>query len=1350
MYKIRYLLVVLFILNLTLIKASNVHTKVLFRNISLPEGLSQSTVLSIAQDTIGYMWFATMDGLNRYDGSHFFVYKNDGDDSTSIISNYSKEVFVDSNGKVWIGTNQGICSYNYKNDNFKNHLVYKPGLDSNINDIIEDNEGNIWAVSLPGEIFRCKKGDEKFELIKYKSNNHRLNYANALCEFGGDILIASEYGLYKLNKLNLQFEKINVDGLELKVREIIEDQEGNFWMGTEGQGLICINKELKVIKHYQHKKGDKSTLCNNRVRSLQFDESGRLWIGTFVGLSILDLQAETFTNYQEEFSRPYALSQNSVRSIYYDPQGGMWLGTFYGGIDYYHPSDIKFDIINQNGGDFSLNDNVISTIAEDSNGNVWIATNDKGLNFWNRKTDEIKYFESDELNPRTLSSNNIKSVIFTDDGRLLVGTHKSGLNLFDPKTGTSKLFKYQANQNSIASDQVYALLKDHKSQYWVGTREGLDLFNLKKEKFEHIRRDGKGKAIRINQINYLMEDSRNRILICSSGGFHILNPETMLIEDFVKDEKNKYSLPHDKVFTCLEDQKGRIWIGTKGGLCVFDEVERNFKNYTTKQGLPNNSIMGILEDPSGCLWLSTNRGLSCFNPETKSFTNYDTGDGLQSLQFNTFAFCKLSDGTFLFGGINGISLFNPEYMKESPFNDHVIISKLRVFYRDVMPGDKSKILTEHISNSPEIKLKHNQNVFAVDFAAINYIGAKKIRYLVKLDNYDKEWHYSSQVDRASYSNLLPGKYTFRVKAVSGEGIVSDRETSIDVIVLRPWWLSNWAILAYVLSLTLIIYFTLKLARERIKTQNDLRIERLEKEKLTEINKMKLEFFTNISHEFKTPLTLILSPLEKIREKRIMDDWLVKQHDMIYKNTKRLLGLIDQLMEFRKSERGQLKLKARKGDFIALINEIYLSFATVASHNNIIYTFDSKEEKLLFHFDNDVIEKIVFNLLSNAFKYTPSGGTVGIQIYRSGTDVKLEISDSGKGIDADKLSMIFERFYRIDEAAEKPGSGIGLALTKRLVELHHGIIEVESDKGKGSKFIISLPLDEGSFSPEEIEQELMAEVALKQEVIEIDSEVETLEKIEEGEGVDKEYVLIVEDNQDIIHYLEENLTEKYHIASALNGEEALKLVNEKQPDLIISDVMMPVMDGIKFCKNVKQNIKTCHIPVIMLTAKSLIDDQVEGIKSGADDYIPKPFSMSLLEAKVKNTIKTRKRLKAYYSDTMEIEPEKLAFNTLDEELLQKAKNIVEENIAEPEFSVDVFAREMGMSRSNLHLKLKSITGESATDFIKKVRFGKALQLLEQKKYSVAEISYMVGFNSPSYFSTSFKKYFGYLPTEHDSN
>ncbi|TKG96313.1 hybrid sensor histidine kinase/response regulator [Puteibacter caeruleilacunae] len=1319
--------------------------RVLFRNISISAGLSQSTVFAITQDTIGYMWFGTQDGLNRYDGTDFFVYKNDVRDSASIASNYIRKLYIDRKGTLWIGGDKGVSRYSLKHDSFVNHILVKGNTNENITDILEDESGKLWVASDMGKVFLYDKENNRFGEIKFRLQGTHIDNINTLYSIGEKLLLGTDTGLYIMDKASYSVSKKGLIDDSPIIRKIVVDDAGRYWVGTEGHGLLLVDKDLKLLKRYGHKKGVVNTLSNDNIRSLAFDNEGRLWIGTFVGLSILDVQTETFSNYYEEFSRPYALSQNSVRSLHCDRQGGMWLGTFFGGVDYHHPADIKFDLLNQNGGSFSLSDNVVSSMIEDQKGNIWIATNDKGLNYWNRKNNKISNYSHDELKPQSLSSNNVKSLVVLGDNKLLAGTHKSGLNYLDGKTGRNRIFKHSGALGSIADNSVYALLKDHKSRIWVGTWKGLDLFDPDNGMFKHHLVDSKGRHLTSEQITFLYEDSRARIWVGTSNGLNIFYPERNVFESFLHIENDSTSLIHNKINCITEDSKGRIWIGTGRGLSVFDEINRGFVNYDSQDGLTNDVVFGILEDEQGYLWISTNGGLFRFKQKDRLFQLYDMDNGIQSRQFNNYSFCKTSDGCFMFGGINGITMFYPEDIRETPFNDHVILRNLRVFYKRVLPDDETGILTKPIGRTPKIRLKSDQNMFAFNFSAINFIGAKKIKYLRKLEGYDKEWRRGSGTQSATYSNLPSGTYTFKVKAISSDGVESENVTSIDVEVLRPWFLTNWAILSYLILIALIGYISMRLLKERIKTQNELRVERLEKKKLTEINQMKLEFFTNISHEFRTPLTLILSPLQKVRERYVGDEWLNKQNNLIYKNTQRLLSLIDQLMDFRKSELGSIKLKASKGELVSFVNEIYLSFAEVASQNNIVYTFDARQDKIDLVFDNSYMEKIIFNLLSNAFKFTPSGGSIGIMLSQTDKNAIIEVSDSGKGIPADKQSLIFERFYRIDEGMSKRGTGIGLALTKRLVDLHHGSIEVESEEGKGARFIINFPLSEIEYAEDELVVEQLQTTDKQEPIVSVYQEEEVL--VDEDENGEQDSLLLVEDNPDIISYLKENLRDQYKIYTASNGEEGLEVVGKHQPTLIISDVMMPVMDGIKFCKKIKQNIKTCHIPVILLTAKTSVEDQIEGLGTGADDYVSKPFMMNLLEAKISNIIKTRKRLKQYYSSTLDIEPTKIALNTLDEELLAKAVKIVEDHLEDADFSVDLFAREMGMSRSNLHLKLKGVTGESATDFIKKIRFGKAVKLLEENRYSIAEISYMVGFNSPSYFSTSFKKYFGHLPTEH---
>ncbi len=1333
----------LVLLSLCLIVQAN-DRKVLFKNITNKDGLSHSTVFSIVQDSTGYIWLATQDGLNRYDGYEFKVFRDDEAHST-VTSNYIRSLFVDRTGLVWIGGNNGVSKYNERTEEFTNYALFQQKQGRYITSIVQTQSGDLWAASYNGKLFRYQFAVDKFQELKLQWPDNVVGSSiGTLYAAGSKLIIGTDSGLFQLDEESLSLNLIVIPAIQAPVRAVVQDADGSFWLGSEGNGIFNVSEDFKLIKQYKHSIFNGNSLCNDNVRSLCFDDNGQLWIGTFVGLSILDIAINNFSNYVEEFDRPYSLSQNSVRSIFKDNDGGVWLGTFFGGINYYHPSNIKFDILNQNGGALSLSDNVVSAIKEDEGGNFWILTNDDGLNYWERKHNRISVISHDEKKQSTLSSNNLKSIEYGKPGKLLIGTHNAGLNYYDIRTKKNKVFKAGGAVGDISDNNVYALLKDKMNRIWVGTWKGLNQFDEQKQTFTPYYIDSNGQRLSSDQISYLYEDSRGRIWIGTFEGVNIFYPDRNTFETFATSPNSINGLPGDEITCVYEDSKGRIWIGTRNGLCIFDEIERNFVKISIDEGLPNSFVYGVLEDDKGLMWISTNGGLACYNPVNKRFVNYDKDDGIQDTQFNNYSFCKASSGELLFGGINGITIFDPANIQETAFNNQVIFTRFSLFNNAIIPGDDSELLEYCLNHTTGVELAYDQNVFTIGFTAINYINANKISYEFKLVGYDGDWRLSEASRSAYYSNITPGTYVFKVRAVI-DGVVDNNSlATLDIEVKAPWWESPWAYLGYFVILISMLFAAYKLLKERIKTQQQLRLERLEKHKITEVNQMKLQFFTNISHEFRTPLTLIISPLQKIIERKSGDSWLNKQHDIIYRNAKRLMTLIDQLMDFRKSELGELKLNVARNELVGFINEIYLSFALAASQNNIIYTFDSKEEKLNCLFDLSYIEKIAFNLLSNAFKYTPAGGTIGISLKRQDNWVVIQVKDSGKGIPSEKVSLIFERFYRIDENSSKPGSGIGLALTKRLVELHHGTISATGEEGKGSVFTVRLPLDDSYYQDEEMN---VGDEAKPDNNLAPDFVVKDESDFPAPEECKTETVLLVEDNKDIINYLKDNLKSYYNVQTAGNGKEALELIYKQEPEIIVSDIMMPEMDGLSFCKTLKQNIKTCHIPLILVTAKNSVDDQIRGHQLGADDYVVKPFEMNLLEAKIKNLIKSRMRLKELYSQSTWIKPEAIAFNSLDKDLLDKALGIVEAHLQDAEFSVDLFAREMGMSRSNLHLKMKAITGASATDFIKKVRFNKAIKLLEENRYSVAEISYMVGFNSPSYFSTSFKKHFNYLPTEH---
>ena len=799
-----------------------------------------------------------------------------------------------------------------------------------------------------------------------------------------------------------------------------------------------------------------------------------------------------------------------------------------------------------------------------------------------------------------------------------------------------------------------------------------------------------------------------------------------------------------------ESAFGYIWIGTRNGLFALREGDKEPLQYTTDNGLPSNVIYGILEDSYGRLWVSTNQGLSCFNPDNRKLRNFTIVDGLQSNQFNTGAYCRVSNGHMLFGGINGITSFRPETLIDNPYTPKPVINKLFVFNEEVLPNDETGILKENIEGVDHIILKSSQNSFSISFVVSNYIAGKHNTFAYKLEGYNEEWYKQGDISPVSYSNLPAGNYRFLLKAANNDGKWSKDMAVLHIKVLPVWYCTWWALSIFALFFVLLAFIIFRFFWLRKSMQTEIRMERLDKEKREEISQMKIRFYVNISHELRTPLTLIVAPLQELLS-NVTGHWEREKLLYIQRNTKRLLHLVNQLMDYRRAELGIFELKPVYANIYKRVLNTFLNYESLAKRKDIDYNFYSELQDEDVLFDGTYLDLIVNNLLSNAFKYTGDGESVSVKLYKENKNVVLQVIDTGVGIPEDKQQKIFERFYQIENGHE--GSGIGLSLVQRLVELHHGQITLVSEVGEGSTFSIYIPQDKSVYSADELlgssgeleGQRVYSTNAHDMYVDDVEFvEVETNEKEESSKHGT---ILIAEDNEELRQYLSNGLSAQFNLIEAENGQQALDLLKDNDVDLILSDVMMPVMDGIKLCKSVKQNLRTCHIPVYLLSAKVDVKYQLKGLQVGADDYIPKPFSMEVLIAKILNMLRTRYRIFEHFSNTAEIEPDKITSNAMDEEMLKKAIAIVEKNISNVEFSTEQFASEMNMSRSNLHLKLKAITGKSAIDFIHKIRFNRACQLLKEGKYTVSEISFMVGYNTPSYFAARFKKYMGCLPTEY---
>lgn len=799
-----------------------------------------------------------------------------------------------------------------------------------------------------------------------------------------------------------------------------------------------------------------------------------------------------------------------------------------------------------------------------------------------------------------------------------------------------------------------------------------------------------------------------------------------------------------------ETSSGYLWIGTRNGLFALKESDKQFLQYTTENGLPSNVIYGILEDAYGRLWISTNQGLSCLNPESGKFRNFTIMDGLQGNQFNAGAYCRKDNGYMLFGGVNGITSFRPETLIDNPYAPKPVINKLFVHNKEVLPDDETGILKESITYVNRITLSSSQNSFAISFVVSNYIAGKHNTFTYKLEGYDNVWYKQNDISLVSYSNLPAGDYTFCIKAANNDGKWNEEPAILHIHILPVWYSTWWALSLFALSFALLVFGIVRFFWLRKSMQAEIRMERLDKEKREEISQMKIRFYVNISHELRTPLTLIVAPLQELLD-RISGHWEHEQLLYVQRNTNRLLHLVNQLMDFRRAELGIFELRAVYSNAYKRILNCFMNYESLSKRKDIDYNFYTELQDKNVLFDENYLDLIANNLLSNAFKYTEVGESIIVKLYIEDDNLVLQVIDTGIGIPLEKQEKIFERFYQIENGRE--GSGIGLSLVQRLVELHHGRIILQSEVGKGSTFTIYLPQDESVYTQEELlggsgnegEQRVYSTNAN-------DIYIGDDEKLGEEDSTDevngkRGTILVVEDNRELRRYLVNGLSALFDMLETENGQKALDILKDKDVDLIITDVMMPIMDGVRLCKLVKQNLRTCHIPVYMLSAKVDIKYQLEGLQVGADDYIAKPFSMEVLRTKILNMLRTRYRIFERYSNMTEIKPEKLTNNTMDEELLRKAIAVVEKNMDNVEFSTEQFAREMNMSRSNLHLKLKAITGKSAIDFIHKIRFNRACQLLKEGKYTVSEISFMVGYNTPSYFAARFKKYIGCLPTEY---
>ncbi|MFZ5941099.1 MAG: two-component regulator propeller domain-containing protein [Bacteroidota bacterium] len=1437
----------------------------MFRQYTTTDGLSQNRITSILQDSRGFMWFGTYDGLNRFDGYTFRVYKRDNPGNEKISNNFVNALAEDKNGNIWIGTGDGLNVYLYE----KNRIVrYKKDdgtgdflPSGRINALLSDMNGYLWIGTDQG-ISKIETGSNGEVLaISYPAIFPEIEQQAGLSintfyqQDNTGIWIGTNQGLFHYSfsgKEPEHFQFIPSDPQSLSnnlVQAIFADRAGTLWVGT----MTGLNRALDTNGHFEryvNVSTDPLSLVHNVVTGISEDRNGQLLIGTLGGLSIYNREKNNFSSYTKNEEVQHGLNNEFISVVYPDQDGNVWIGTERGGINRYSIYQNNFDYLVHNINDpNSLSNNIVNSVYEDGNA-VWIGTAGGGLNRLDKNTGRFRHYLHDAGNPATLSNDFVTTITRDKRGVLWVGTWGTGLHRLLPGNEKEGIFDHYGTPAGLIDDYIAAITEDDEGWLWIATRGGLDRFNPLTTEIRHVT--GLIMNQPLTEVGSLRFDRDGNLWIGTIHGlFMIPERATHVVGDhfseglyYSHDPKDPTSLPGNYITYILCDHSNNIWLGTYGnGIAILDRDRSTpedpvFHTLTEEAGLANNIVYSILEDNGGGIWIATENGLSGYNPLEGKFRNYYMEDGLQGNQFYWSAAFKKEDGKLYFGGMNGLICFNPETLLDYFPMPRLCITDFSIYSEPINAGDLFKgdvILEKSIFLTNHISLPYSTKEFSFEFSALSYYQPDNFVYSYKMEPFDDQWiEVSSKRRFASYTNLPGGEYTFMVKArYLGDNRDYPPKT-IKINIIPPFYATWWFRIALLVFFGIIIFsynryrsYTLRkqkrilemlvkkrtaqieeqklrlseqaenlsktnLMLEQQKEQIEGQNERLEqnnseilsqRDMLIELNKKvqktkdeQLEFFTYISHEFRTPLTLILTPLEKLMEE-FRDAPPATKMKGIHNNALRLLHLINQLMEIRRLEKAKNTLRVSEGNISRFLAEIVKSFTPLANQKGVHIRLVSNPADIHCLFDPERLENVIYNLLSNAFKYTPARGRISITAYitdnyHSRDDetviisrqspgpkpgdryVEISISDTGIGIPGAELKEIFRRFYRVPTIDNKriKGTGIGLYLTRELIKEHQGFLFIKSRQGVGTTFRFIIPFEKSAYSGEMIETGMPVQAEVPDRNIqfellsyEIGHDNRPTESVIKKEKNIKPSVLLIDDDQELCSMVSEHLSGNYDVSSAGDGKEGLVIARKQSPDLIISDVMMPEMDGMELCTALKSDLNTSHIPIILLTAKAEVQSQIEGLETGADEYVPKPFNMRLLEAKIHNLIENRKRLKNSFSHSLEPVVEEVTNSKPDRDFLERTMKLLEENIQNPGFSVSELAAGLFISKSLLHKKLTAVVGLSPVNFINAFRLKRSAILLRRGNLSISDVAYEVGFNDPKYFTRCFKKYFGEPPS-----
>ena len=1316
-----------FLMVLLLAISANGQPQVLFKNFGVNDGMSSNTVWNITQDDQGYMWFGTKNGLNRFDGHTFKIYQ--AHTKPSSENSFIHSICRFDSTSFWVGTEDGLYILDLVQEKF--HKINALGSDI-IFTIIKDDKGYVWVGTRSNGLYKYDARRNLFLNYRQGAGNNAIanNQVRRLqVDDDGNIWIGTfGDGIDVLNPETgvIKHFKAGNGDKDLSgnyILSLYKDNKGNIWIGTLSEGLNCWVRAEDKIKVY--KSGKEGAISDNIVRAIYQPDNDRLYVGTEKGLNVLDLPTGTFSFFTNHSSDPYSISDDAVYSIYPDREGGVWVGTYFGGVNYFAKNGPGFNFYYPTGAQGGLSGKAVSCFLEDKPGYFWVGTENGGLNYYDSYNGKFQTYPF-KPNQEKLSYNNIHALYKDKEGNIWVGTFSGGLNIINPQTGKIKRYIHDSSDpHSISSNSIYSINEDSKGNLWVGTVKGLNIYDKKQDAFIRVT----GMDLQNSCIYEVQEDEIGNIWVATYENGVVC--KRAKDQEWIRYSTSNSNLSSNRIISLHHDGKGSLWLGTDGGgLSKLNIASGKITNFFGRSGIPS-VIFGILQDQQGALWLSTNDGVLKFSEEPYAVLSFANVSNFNNRLYNYNAYYKASDGRMLMGSINGFSTFYPSKLALLPAKNTVALTNFKLFNKEVPIGDKSSPLAASPSYSKSLELRYDQSVISFEYAALNFKDPDRIKYAYLMEGFDDNWNLVGTQRNATYTNLPPGRYSFQVKATDVYGKWNESVTSIKVIVAPPFYRTNIAYVLYFLSVVLGIWVLKNYFKRKEQAKNAIRLERMNVQRDHEFYQQKMEFFTTMAHEIRTPLSLIMAPLEKLLSSEKKPESL-QQLNVMEHNTQRLQTLVNQLLDFRRIESDIYTIKKERLELVSYIHALYSRFSPIASQRGIKFNMSTEVNQLMIDADSEALQKILSNLLINAFKFARSMVEIRISIpdepHGGEKGVSVSIFDDGVGIPEAQLENVFKPFFKVNSPEHKikniGGTGIGLSLAKALSEKHEGKLDVQSKPGGPTIFVLTIP-----FEP------IPATTIIAEESEELPAD-NTLPQI-----------LIVEDDVNMLDFISANFKgEGYQTLCAMNGVEALKILAVQPVELIISDVMMPEMDGMALCKKIKTSIDYSHIPVILLTAKGNSDSELEGIENGADAYVVKPFKWKHIMVLVKNLIETRTKLKEKFNRQPLVGIATITTNSQDKKFIETILQIIEARIDDYKLSVEELSRELAMSRSTLHKKLKAVTGQVPNEFIRLIRLKAAARLLVSGEYNISEVGYKTGFNSPSYFSRCFIQQFKLTPSE----